>query len=65
MTVMQLAQVLWMARLRHAWGSHADIIAKREPWPRHESDPLAHESHLLAIAEAKALLKVATVEPKP
>lgn len=61
----ELAKVLFEARTREAWGSHGEIIiARLGPWRSHAKHPLCAEAHLLAYAEAKALLKLYEVNPR-
>lgn len=64
-TALELGRVLWEARLRYAWGKHAENLIVRWPWPTHLADPDITEAHLLAIQEAKVLLKTYKVEPRP
>jgi hypothetical protein len=52
----ELGELLWKARLRFAWGSHADVMIARDPWPPHRAHPSLTTAHELAIAEAQALL---------
>lgn len=61
MTAFEIGRVLWEARKREAWGPYADPIMARAPWPRHIADPDMSADHMLAIAEARALLKVCSV----
>lgn len=63
-TVDDVAKVLWEARIREAWGTHADIIVSRTPWPLHEAHPLRAASHELAYAEARAIMKQFNLEAK-
>lgn len=55
-TAFDIGRVLWEARLRSAWGAHADTMIARDPWPPHASHPSMAVAHELAIAEARALL---------
>lgn len=64
MTAFDLAKMLHEARIRYAWGAHADVILLREAWPAHDQHPDLYESHHLALAEARALLKGYTVSPR-
>ena len=62
----ELGELLWKARLRFAWGSHADVMIARDPWPPHRAHPSLTTAHELAIAEAQALLADFTLtERKP
>ncbi|MBP7704154.1 MAG: hypothetical protein KA105_02575 [Caulobacter sp.] len=62
-TPFELGRVMWEARKREAWGKSADAIMARTPWPPHASHPETAEEHLLAMAEAKAVLKLYEVRP--
>ncbi len=64
-TALEIGRVLWEARLRYAWGKHAESLIAAQPWPKHLAAPEIAEAHLLAIDEAKVLLKTYTVEPRP
>lgn len=64
MSVFEVGRILWEARKREAWGAYADTIMARTPWPRHIADPDMAADHMLAIAEAKALLSKASVSLK-
>lgn len=56
-TAFKLGRVLFEARTMEAWGSHGPHIIARTPWPKHPAADRA-EGHIMAIAEAKALLAV-------
>ena len=56
MSAFDLAKILHAARIRYAWGQHAEAIINREVWPAHDQHPDLYESHHLALAEAKAVL---------
>lgn len=60
----ELAKVLFEARTMEAWGAHGKHIIARLPWYPHAMHPLCAEAHLLAYAEAKALLKLYEVIPR-
>lgn len=64
-TALEIGRVLWEARLRYAWGKHAESLIARQPWPKHLASPDIAEAHLLAIEEAKVLLRTFKVEPRP
>lgn len=51
------ARILYESRKREAWRAAAEAIIAREPWQAHAQHPLVCEDHLLALAQAKALLK--------
>lgn len=51
-----LGRVIWEARVREAWGSHAETIMLRSPWPKHIAAPDIGADHQLCIASAKAAL---------
>ncbi len=52
----ELGRIIYEARIREAWGSHADLRLARLPWPAHIAAERAAE-HDLAIACARAVLK--------
>lgn len=68
MSPFDLGRILYEARIREAWnfGDKGERRLKQHPYPRHVADQegITAESDL-AIAQAKALLKVCEVHPKP
>lgn len=64
MTAFSIGKLLWEARLRAAWGRHADTMIARDPWPPHRAHPGLTTAHELAIAEAEALLRSYDLTPK-
>lgn len=68
MNAFDLGRILYEARINEAWnfgGTHAADRLAKHPYPRHpaDADPRCDSAMIeLAQAEAKALLKVCTVE---
>ena len=71
MTAFDLGRILYEAAIREAWGfgsGYAERKLAAEPYPRHPADPDPRcDSARVQIsqAQARALLKVCSVEPLP
>lgn len=71
MSPFELGRVLYEARIREAWSfrkGHAEHVLADRPYPRHAADPDPRTQSAevdLAIAQAKALLKVCAVAHLP
>lgn len=70
MNYFELGRILYEARIREAWNfgpGHDDRVLAERPYPRHPADADLRSQSAevdLAIAQAKALLKVASVDHK-
>lgn len=70
MTPFELGRLLYVSRIREAWNfgdGKADQVLRNRPYPRHPADADMRSQSAevdLAIAQAKALLEVCSVEMK-
>lgn len=67
MTAHELGKLLYEARVREAWGKRAQSRLDKHPFPRHPADADVRTQTAeadLAMAQAKALLKLYDVVPK-
>lgn len=57
MTPFELGKLIWEARIREAWGKHADHILARTPWPTHAAAHDIAAEHQLCIVQAKVAIE--------
>lgn len=64
MTAFDLGRIIWEARIREAWGKHADHVMARTPWPKHRAAHDIAAEHELCIAQAQAAIASMAAEQR-
>lgn len=57
LTAFTLGKIIWEARLREAWGKHAENLIRQQPWPKHIASHDIAAEHQLCIVQAEAAIK--------